>query len=129
MIPIDNSAIPLSFVAGPAVLANVCAILHSGVNIRRAHSVDQWRSLQSVRAGQGGKAAGLYSDVDAAIADADQSVMLFSTASVFAACLGLLLLMTVATTVIQESASARGMMRLHVLGVGENAAPAIGGQP
>jgi hypothetical protein len=167
MIPIDNSAIPLSFVAGPAVLANVCTILQNGVNIRHAHSVDQWRSLQSLHAGQGGKAAGLYADVDAAIAlssrrvrlqlratelltlgtctfgvtslmslgssmladaDADRSVVFFSMATVSSACLGLLLLMTVAITVIQESASARGMMRLHVPGAGEKA-PAVGGQP
>ena len=160
MIPFDNSAIPLSFVAGPAVLANVCATRH-------AHSVDDWRSLQSLRAGEDGKAVGLCSHVDAAIAlssrrvrlqlratelltlgtctfgvtsllslgwsmlakaDADRSVVLFATATVFAACLGLLLLMTAAITVVEESASARRMMRRHAPNAGENT-PAVGGQP
>lgn len=167
MSPIDYPAIPLSFVAGPAILANVCAILQNEVNVRHAHSVDHWRSLQSIRAGQGGKAAGLYSDIDAAIAlsgrrvrlqlratelltpgtcvfgvtsllslgwsmlakaDADRSGMLFSMAPVFSACIGLFLLMMVAITVTQESASARGLMRLRVLSTAEKAA-AVGGQP
>lgn len=161
MVPIDSAAIPLSFVAGPAVLANVCAILQNGVNIRHAHSVDQWRSLQCLRAGHGGKAAGLYSDTDAAIAlsgrrvrlqlratelltlgtcsfgvtsllslgwsmladadsanaDIDWRAAVFSVSTIFCAWVGLLILMTVAVTVIQESAAARELMRLHGLSV------------
>lgn len=66
MLPIDSPRILLSFVAGPAVLANVRTILQNGVKIRHDHSVDQWRNLQSLRAGQGGKAAGVHSDTGAA---------------------------------------------------------------
>ncbi|KGD89142.1 hypothetical protein JL39_23600 [Rhizobium sp. YS-1r] len=167
MLPIDYPAIPLSFVAGPAVLANVCAILQDRVNIRHAHSVDQWRSLQSLRAGQGGKAARLYSDTDVAVAlsgrrvrlqlratelltlgtcsfgvtsllslgwsilanaEINRSAALFSVSTIFCASVGLLILMTVALTVIQESASARALMRVHFLS-SPSQAEAAGDQP
>jgi hypothetical protein len=47
MLALDNPAIPLSFVAGPAILANVRAILQKGMNIRHSHSVDQWRRFHA----------------------------------------------------------------------------------
>lgn len=62
MLGLDNSTIPLSFVAGPAVLANVCAILQNGVNIRHNHSVDQWRRFQVWLASDDGEFGRFYAD-------------------------------------------------------------------
>jgi hypothetical protein len=148
----DYPAIPLSFVAGPAILANVCAILQNGVNIRHAHAVDQWRNLQSMAVGQSDKLVGLYADPALAIslsgrrvrlqlraielltvgtcsfgvtsllslgwsmlaqAEAGTSIAVASAATLACAAIGLLLLMTVALTVVRESACARALMRLH----------------
>lgn len=62
MLALDNPAMPLSFVAGPAVLANVCAILQNGVNIRHNHSVDQWRRFQMWLASDDGEFGRFYAD-------------------------------------------------------------------
>lgn len=62
MLALDNPAIPLSFVAGPAILANVCAMLQNGVNIRHNHSVDQWRRFQAWLANDDGQFGRLYAD-------------------------------------------------------------------
>lgn len=152
MFSSDFPAIPLSFVAGPAVLANVCAILQNGVNIRHAHAVDQWRNFQSLLIGQDSKLGGLYTDPAAAavlsgtrvrlqlraielltlgtccfgvtsllslgwsmLASADRGlgVIMACVATLLCAAAGLILLMTVAGTVIQESRCARALMRLH----------------
>ncbi len=148
----DYPAIPLSFVAGPAVLANVCAILQNGVNIRHAHAVDQWRNFQSTRSGQSNNVVELYTDSIAVIAlsgrrvrlqlraielltlgtcsfgitsllslswsmfaqaDAEKSAFAASMATYVCAAIGLALLLSVAVTIMQESACARALMRLH----------------
>ncbi|SFM96280.1 hypothetical protein SAMN05192571_11079 [Pleomorphomonas diazotrophica] len=67
MLGLDNSTIPLSFVAGPAVLANVCAILQNGVNIRHNHSVDQWRRFQVWLASDDGEFGRFYADPATAV--------------------------------------------------------------
>jgi hypothetical protein len=62
VLDLNNTAIPLSFVAGPAILANVCAILQNGVNIRHGHSIDQWRRFQTWTANSDGEFERLYVD-------------------------------------------------------------------
>lgn len=62
MLPLNDPAIPLSFVAGPAILANVCAILQNGVNIRHTHSVDQWRRSQAWLVNGNDEFGRLYAD-------------------------------------------------------------------
>lgn len=67
MLALEDSALPLSFVAGPAVLANVCAILQNGVNIRHNHSVDQWRRFQVWLARDEGEFGRFYADPPMAV--------------------------------------------------------------
>jgi hypothetical protein len=63
----DQSLIPLSFVGGPAILANTCAVLQNGVNMRYSHAVDQWRRFQVSSVDHDGRLAVLYSDPAAAL--------------------------------------------------------------
>jgi hypothetical protein len=63
----DNSLIPLSFVGGPAILANTCAVLQNGVNMRYSHAVDQWRRFQASSVDHDDRLAVLYSDPAAAL--------------------------------------------------------------
>lgn len=59
---LENSLIPLGFVGGPAILANSCAILQNGVNMRHEHAVEQWRGFQASMADGDGRLSRLYSD-------------------------------------------------------------------
>ncbi|MBB2931937.1 hypothetical protein [Paraburkholderia silvatlantica] len=64
---LDHSLIPLTFVGGPAILANARAILQNGANMRYGHAVDQWRTFQTSLAEEDGKLARLYSDPSAVV--------------------------------------------------------------
>jgi hypothetical protein len=67
MTILDQSLTPLSFVGGPAILANTCAVLQNGVNMRYSHAVDQWRRFQASSVDHDGRLAVLYSDPSAAL--------------------------------------------------------------
>ena len=57
---VDVPLVPLSFIAGPAVLANACAIMQNGASIRYNLAVQQLRELRT-RA-QDTKLPSLYED-------------------------------------------------------------------
>ncbi|ESY20300.1 MULTISPECIES: hypothetical protein [unclassified Mesorhizobium] len=76
MLALDNLAMPLSFVAGPAILTNVCAILQNGVNIRHSHSVDQWRRFQAWLASDDGEFGRLYAEPTMAVELSERRVCL-----------------------------------------------------
>jgi hypothetical protein len=44
---VDVPLVPLSFIAGPAVLANACAIMQNGASIRYNLAVQQLRELRT----------------------------------------------------------------------------------
>jgi hypothetical protein len=73
---LDNSLIPLSFVGGPAILANTCVVLQNGVNMRYSHAVDQWRRFQASSMDHHGSLAVLYSDPTEALRLAGQRLRL-----------------------------------------------------
>lgn len=55
--------VPLSFIAGPAVLANACAIMQNGASIRYNLAVQQLREFRASIAAQDMRVATLYDDV------------------------------------------------------------------
>jgi hypothetical protein len=67
---------PLSFIAGPAILANACAILQNGATTRYSLAITQWRDFRvSVAAGDD-RLEQQYLDPDAALALAERRVRL-----------------------------------------------------
>jgi hypothetical protein len=43
----DNPFLPLSFIAGPAILTNACTVMLNGASIRYNLAIGLWRDLQS----------------------------------------------------------------------------------
>ncbi|MBS7458130.1 hypothetical protein [Coralloluteibacterium stylophorae] len=59
---LQNASLPLSFIAGPAILANACAILQNGVALRHSLAVAQWRELSAWRSTTDPRLPALYAD-------------------------------------------------------------------
>lgn len=59
---IDVSLIPLSLIAGPAVLANACAIMQNGASIRYNLAVQHLREFRTSIAAEDGRVATLYGE-------------------------------------------------------------------
>lgn len=66
---VENPFLPLSFIAGPAILTNASTVLLNGASIRYNLAVGLWRDLQSERHGHGhGTGPGsTYPDLDVAL--------------------------------------------------------------
>lgn len=73
---IDNPAIPLSFIAGPAILANSCAIIQNGASTRYNLAVTQWREFQTSVSTQNDHLARLYSSPQEALRLAQRRITL-----------------------------------------------------
>lgn len=58
----DIPLVPLSFIAGPAILANACAIMQNGASIRYNLAVQHLREFRTSIAAQDTKLAILYDD-------------------------------------------------------------------
>lgn len=59
---LQNPSIPLAFIAGPAILANACAILQNGAALRHSLAVAQWRELNAWQATANPTLPALYAD-------------------------------------------------------------------
>lgn len=57
-----SDAALISFIGGPAIIANACAILQSGAAVRHNLAVTQWRELNSAAASHPDRLAAMYSD-------------------------------------------------------------------
>lgn len=73
---VDNPFFPLSFIAGPAILMNACAVMQNGTNLRYGLAVNQLREFRSSVAAKDGKFHSLYTDPSAALKLAKRRVKL-----------------------------------------------------
>ena len=73
---IDNPAIPLSFIAGPAILANSCAIIQNGASMRYNLAVTQWREFQTSLSAKDDHLNRLYSSPQEALKLAQRRISL-----------------------------------------------------
>ena len=78
----DNPFLPLSFIAGPAVLTNATAVLLNGASIRYNLAIGLWRDLQAERLDETSATATPYADHILALHLANQRVRLIVTALV-----------------------------------------------
>lgn len=73
---IDNPFVALTFIAGPAILTNACAILQNSATMRYGLAIPQWREFRaSILAGDD-RLAAQYGDADAAIRIAQHRIRL-----------------------------------------------------
>jgi hypothetical protein len=63
----ENPLLPLSFIAGPAILTNACAIMQNSATMRYQLAISQWREFRAAIAIGDGALAALYSDPDRAL--------------------------------------------------------------
>ncbi|MGC1304814.1 MAG: DUF2721 domain-containing protein [Caulobacteraceae bacterium] len=72
----DNPFLPLSFIAGPAILTNASAVLLNGASIRYNLAIGLWRDLQSDIHGHDSAVAAPYADSREALVLANHRVKL-----------------------------------------------------
>jgi hypothetical protein len=72
----DNPFLPLSFIAGPAILTNASTVLLNGASIRYNLAVGLWRDLQSELHGRDAASAAAYPDQRKALHLANRRVVL-----------------------------------------------------
>jgi hypothetical protein len=58
----DNVSVPLSFIAGPAILMNACAVMQNGASLRYTLAINLWRVMSAEAGGGLGPVLGSYSD-------------------------------------------------------------------
>ncbi|CAH2402756.1 conserved membrane hypothetical protein [Mesorhizobium ventifaucium] len=73
---IDNPFFPLSFIAGPAILTNACAILQNGATMRYNLAITQWREFRALLAARDDQLSSQYADPATAVALAERRIRL-----------------------------------------------------
>ena len=76
----DNPFLPLSFIAGPAILTNATAVMLNGASIRYNLAIGLWRDLQTEIHGRSATVAAAYSDPQQALDLANRRAVLIVTA-------------------------------------------------
>ena len=76
MAEMDNPFVAFTFIAGPAVLTNACAILQNSATIRYGLAIPQWREFRAALVNNSGLLAALYIDPDLALALAERRIRL-----------------------------------------------------
>ena len=76
----DNPFLPLSFIAGPAILTNATAVLLNGASIRYNLAIGLWRDLQAELHGHKAPTASAYDDQRLALTLANRRAKLIVTA-------------------------------------------------
>ncbi len=77
---VDNPFLPLSFIAGPAILTNATAVLLNGASIRYNLAIGLWRDLQAELHGHSAPTAAAYADQSEALALANRRAVLIVAA-------------------------------------------------
>ena len=54
--------VPLSFIGGPAILMNACAVMQNGASIRYSLAINLWREMRAEASGGTGSLLSSYSD-------------------------------------------------------------------
>lgn len=73
---IDNPFVALTFIAGPAILTNACAILQNSATMRYGLAIPQWREFRASIAAGDGLLTQHFADPDAAIDIAQRRIRL-----------------------------------------------------
>lgn len=73
---VENPFIALTFIAGPAVLTNACAIMQNSATMRYTLAISQWREFRASLAARDDLLAGLYVDAEAAMGLAERRIRL-----------------------------------------------------
>ncbi|WP_207478386.1 DUF2721 domain-containing protein [Arenibaculum pallidiluteum] len=73
---LEDPFTPLSFIAGPAILTNACAILQNGATTRYSLAITQWREFRASLGDGDGRLALQYAAPEAAVAIAERRVRL-----------------------------------------------------
>jgi hypothetical protein len=85
----DNPFLPLSFIAGPAILTNAAAVLLNGASIRYNLAIGLWRDLQAELHGHTAPTTAAYSDRAEALGLANRrAVLIVSALNLLYAALG-----------------------------------------
>jgi len=58
----DNLFLPLSFIGGPAILMNACAVMQNGATLRYTLAINLWREMRAEASGAPGTLLKSYSD-------------------------------------------------------------------
>jgi hypothetical protein len=66
-VTLTDDIVPLAFIAGPAILANACAILQNGAALRHNLAVAQWRDFHASLVARDERIHALYVDVGRAV--------------------------------------------------------------
>lgn len=61
-MPVENPFLPLSLIAGPAIVTNACAIMQNSASIRYSLAITQWREFRASIAAGDNKFSTLYFD-------------------------------------------------------------------
>ena len=76
----ENPFLPLSFIAGPAILTNATAVMLNGASIRYNLAIGLWRDLQTELHGRSATVAAAYTDQRRALDLAHRRAVLIVTA-------------------------------------------------
>lgn len=71
---IENPFMALTFIAGPAVLTNACAIMQNSATMRYTMAITQWREFRAAAAAGDPALTGLYADAQAAMSLAERRI-------------------------------------------------------
>ena len=66
----------LTFITGPAILTNACAILQNGVTLRYNLAITQWREFHASLAADDGRLSMLFVDPRRALSLAERRIRL-----------------------------------------------------
>lgn len=67
----------VTFISGPAILTNACAVLQNGATVRYNLAITQWREFQaSIAAGDDDRLSQLYADPKRALSLAERRIQL-----------------------------------------------------
>ncbi|MFC3077668.1 DUF2721 domain-containing protein [Phenylobacterium terrae] len=72
----DNPFLPLTFIAGPAIMTNACAILQNSATMRYGLAVPQWREFRASLAEGSALLADLYAQPERAMVLAERRLRL-----------------------------------------------------
>lgn len=72
----SDSFSALTFITGPAILTNACAVLQNGVNIRYNLAITQWREFRASVAAEDGRLPLLFVDPSLVLRIAERRVRL-----------------------------------------------------
>lgn len=72
----ENPFLPLSFIAGPAILTNACAIMQNGATMRYNLAITQWREFRASLTARDDRLSLEYTDPARAVGLAERRIRL-----------------------------------------------------